>query len=571
MGVFDKFTNEKATGEVYEGDSDASPVDIQNGVISENKDDLQRRLGNRQIQLLAIGGSIGTALFVSIGGGLQKGGPGSLFLAYTIYSAMLGLVNNCIAEMTVMMPVSGGFLRLAGEWVDEAFGFMAGWNFFIYEALLIPFEITALITVLSFWRDDIPAAAVIAACIVCYALLNVLAVKAYGEAEFWLSGGKVLLIFLLFSFTFVTMVGGNPKGDAYGFRYWKNPGAFAEYAVAGTEGSSLAKFEGFLGALWSASFTVVGPEYISMVAAEAKRPRIYIKKAFKTVYWRFGLFFIMGALAVGIVIPYNDPTLAAIRSGDKAGAGTGAASPYVIAMQNLGIGGLPHFVNALLVTSIFSAGNTYTYCATRSLYGLALEGRAPGIFKYCTKNGIPLACFVFTMLFPCLSFLQLSSGSAKVLTWLINLITAGGVINYIVMTITYICFYNALKAQGIDRKSLPYTGWFQPYGAYIGLAWMILIVLTYGYSSFVPWSVESFFTYYSMLILAPILFIGWKLIHKTKFVKSTQADLVWERPVIDAYEETFIDPPVGFWTEMIQMVGLKRKAGGNDKRRASIA
>lgn len=102
MGVFDKFTNEKATGEVYEGDSDASPVDIQNGVISENKDDLQRRLGNRQIQLLAIGGSIGTALFVSIGGGLQKGGPGSLFLAYTIYSAMLGLVNNCIAEMTGM-------------------------------------------------------------------------------------------------------------------------------------------------------------------------------------------------------------------------------------------------------------------------------------------------------------------------------------------------------------------------------------------------------------------------------------------------------------------------------------
>ena len=219
-------------------------------------------------------------------------------------------------------------------------------------------------------------------------LLNVLAVKVYGEAEFWLSGGKVILILLLFCFTFITMVGGNPKHHAYGFQYWKNPGSFAEHLDTG----ALGKFEGFLACLWSASFTVVGPEYISMVAAEAKRPRTYIKNAFKTVYWRFGLFFIMGALAVGIVVPYNDKTLVAILNGDQSGSGTAAASPYVIAMQNLGVHGLPHLVNALMVTSIFSAGNTYTYCATRTLYGLALEGRAPKIFRTCTKNGVPLYC-----------------------------------------------------------------------------------------------------------------------------------------------------------------------------------
>jgi amino acid transporter len=109
-------------------------------------------------------------------------------------------------------------------------------------------------------------------------------VKAYGEAEFWLSGGKVILIMILFAFTFVTMVGGNPKHDAYGFRYWNNPGAFAEYRTTG----ALGRLEGFLAALWSASFTVVGPEYVSMVAAEAKRPRTYIKSAFKTMYIRFG-------------------------------------------------------------------------------------------------------------------------------------------------------------------------------------------------------------------------------------------------------------------------------------------
>ena len=133
-------------------------------------------------------------------------------------------------------------------------------------------------------------------------LLNILAVEAYGESDFWLSGGKVILIFMLFSFTFVTMVGGNPKHDAYGFRYWNKPGAFAEHHSTG----ALGRFEGFLAALWSASFTVVGPEYMAIVAAEAKRPRIYIKAAFKTVYYRVAIFFMGVSLAVGIVCAYND-------------------------------------------------------------------------------------------------------------------------------------------------------------------------------------------------------------------------------------------------------------------------
>ena len=114
-----------------------SERDIDNGMVVQVDDSLHRRLGNRQIQLIAIGGSIGTGLFVSIGNSLRHGGPGSLFIAFVWYSCMLGLVNNCIAEMTVFMPVAGGFVRLAGAWVDEAFGFMAGWNCtsIVYSAL----------------------------------------------------------------------------------------------------------------------------------------------------------------------------------------------------------------------------------------------------------------------------------------------------------------------------------------------------------------------------------------------------------------------------------------------------
>jgi amino acid transporter len=167
MGLYDA----KETGYEEKGlpeSSDRRPSDDQLGIIIDNTDELKRHLGNRQIQLIAIGGSIGTAVFVTISSGLVKGGPAGLFLAYMIYSCMMGLVNNCMAEMAVFMPVSGAFIRMAGHWVDEAMGFWAGWNFFLYEVLLIPFEISALNLVLTFWRDDIPVEAVVSACIVLY-------------------------------------------------------------------------------------------------------------------------------------------------------------------------------------------------------------------------------------------------------------------------------------------------------------------------------------------------------------------------------------------------------------------
>lgn len=264
------------------------------------------------------------------------------------------MVNNGMAEMVTQYPVAGGFIRLAGHFVGDSFGFMAGWNYFLYEALAVPFEIGSLAVVVQYWSEDVPVWAMCLTCVVLYTLINCLVVNAYGEAEFWLSGGKVILVLALFVFTFITMVGGNPKHDAYGFRYWNHPGAFAvgplfnssvphvmtdvnpfqEYRSQG----SLGKLEGFLSSLWTASFCIVGPEFISLVAAEAKHPRKYIKAAYKTIYIRFFIFFVGSALAVGIVLPYNDPTLVGILLGSGSGAGTAAASPYVIAMKNLGVG-----------------------------------------------------------------------------------------------------------------------------------------------------------------------------------------------------------------------------------------
>lgn len=131
MGVFDR--KEKTSDDVSPADSahgaHGPGGDVQEGYLAENADHLQRRLNNRQIQLIAIGGSIGTALFVSIGGGLYRAGAGGLLLGYLFQSLALAMVNNCVAEMSTAHPVSGGYIRLAGKWVDDALGFMVGWNF----------------------------------------------------------------------------------------------------------------------------------------------------------------------------------------------------------------------------------------------------------------------------------------------------------------------------------------------------------------------------------------------------------------------------------------------------------
>ncbi|KAM0546941.1 hypothetical protein ACHAPJ_010601 [Fusarium lateritium] len=316
----------------------------------------------------------------------------------------------------------------------------------------------------------------------------------------------------------------------------------------------MGRFKGFLAALWPASFTVIGSEFISIVSTEAKRPSIYIKNAFITVYWRFYIFFIVGALAIAITCPYNNPVLVEVYLGSSEGGGTAAGSPYVIAMTNIGIRTLPHIVNALLLTSIFSAGNTYIYCATRTLHDPAPKGRAPRFLSYANKDGIPLYALS-------LSFLQVSNGSAKVLGWLVTVITGGGLINYILIGVTFLNYHAACKAQSVDRSTRPYYGRFEPYGAWIALVIQVVILLCYGYTAFSPFSVDSFFANYTMQLLAIRTFCGWKLFKKTKYIRPHEVNLVWERPRIDEYEATCTDIPIGFWTEMAQMFGLRRNKG----------
>ncbi|KAL4735029.1 hypothetical protein BDV11DRAFT_212344 [Aspergillus similis] len=355
---------------------------------------------------------------------------------------------------------------------------MAEWDFFLYEALSVPFEVTALTMTLSFWRDDISAGGVAAACIVSYSCLRVFAVKIYGEVEFWGSGGKVLLIPILFPFT-----------------------------------CDLGRFVGFLESLWMASFTTVEPEYVTLISAETKRPRTYMKKVFQTVFWRFLLFFIMAAISVGILVSYDDPALVANfittppmaanpapplhnRHADSANLGTAACYERVTRHDHLLCGEHIHVLRQ-----------------PKPLCFVIRGPRTPDLSK-CTGQGVPIYC------------------ALPGLTWLTNITTAGGLINYFTMAITFVFFYHACKARGVDRTTFPYYGRFQPYAAWIGVVGEGLIILFFGYGSFRLWDV----------------------VKHTTTVGPLAADLVWERPFVDSYERSTLEEPRGFWREMGELV-----------------
>ncbi|KAK8054458.1 hypothetical protein PG994_009525 [Apiospora phragmitis] len=511
------------------------PARIPSASVGAALDQTHRKLKSRHIQLIGIGGTIGTALYVQIGRGLLQGGPASLFLAFTFWCSVILAVTLCMAEMVTYLPISSPFIRFAGRWVDEAFGFAAGWNFFVFEAALVPFEITACNVIIHFWSEAVPTAAIITIVIMLYALINVLAVKWYGESEFWAALGKVLLIIGLIVFTFIVMLGGNPQARSF---WWNNPGSFNTFYQTG----DLGRFMGFLQCLIQASFTIAGPDYVSMAAGEAENPRFVMPRAYNAVFYRLTTFFMLGSLCVGILVPYDDATMADAFEKDKPGA---AASPYVIAMSRLGIPVLP--TSSTPWCSRPPSRRATAMCTARRVRCSAsrLRGKAPRFLTVCLRNGVPIYSVGVVLLISLLSFLQVSEGSATVLSWFVSLVTASQLINFSVMCVTYICFHRALRAQAIDRSSLPYRGFGQPYAAYYALVATFVMAWMGGYTVFLPgkWDVPSFLFSYMMLFICPVLYIGWKLIHKTKFVNPHEADLLQDLAGIEEYTKNFVVVP----------------------------
>ncbi|KAM0789292.1 hypothetical protein ACM66B_000132 [Microbotryomycetes sp. NB124-2] len=528
-----EFKRSPSYGSAEKDSSDGVVANVVSTTKAPSAHSTQRLITRRQVNLYSIGGVIGTAVFVSIGGALTKGGPLSLLLAYTVWCAAIFFVNEGQGEMVCALPIESSFSRFAARYVHDAFGAATAWNYFLCMVSLLNFEITAFHAVCGFWSDQIHPAIIPAVMLTTYCMLHLWSSRWFAESEFWIVLMKILLMLGLFMFTFVTMCGGNPIKDAFGFRAWRDPGPVATYNADGSSGYLM----GFWACLMNAAFAVAGPDMLSMVASEAINPRRTMPTAFKTVFYRLIIFFILSALAVGILVPSNDPILLSAISEGKPGAGR---SPYVAAMNRLKVPVLPHIVNAGILTSIYSAGSAFIFNASRVLHGLAIDGHAPAFIRKTNRNGVPWVAFLFSAAVGCLSFLQVSSGTNKVLDWFINCSTSAQLVTWLAMCVTYLRWRKAMAVQGFDRNALPYKSRWLPYGTYFAIFAGIIVTLTVGYGNFLNggWSTADFiFSYFSQFFFIFVFLVRFAL-KPSKLVKPSEANL-WEGLAeIEEHEES---------------------------------
>lgn len=478
---------------------------------AEAPNTLKQSLKSRQIQLIAIGGVIGTGLFVGTSSTLHLCGPAPLFISYVIMSSVIYPIVGAIGEMVCYLPgdghdSAGSMSHLVNRYVDPSLSFAVGWNYFYCFAILIAAECSAASGVVTYWTTSVPTGAWITIFLGVIVILNSCAVKFFGETEFWFAIIKVLTIIGLIILSFILFWGGGPNHDRLGFRYWKHPGAFAHHITGG----SLGNFLDIYTAIIKGGFAfILGPELIAMTSSECQDQRRNIARASSRFVWRLVFFYILGALSISVIVAYNDPVLSNALAEGKAGA---ASSPFVIGIINAGIKVLPHIINACILTSAWSAGNAYMFAASRSLLTLATNGQAPRICARINRFGVPYVAIFITFLISCLAYLNVSSSTADVFNWFVNITTISGFIGWICGLVAYIRFRKAIDFNGLLER-LPYKPKGTRYTVYWSLLVTSLVTLTNGYEVFIPkyWNVSNFVAAYVTIPIFLVLWIGHKL------------------------------------------------------------
>ncbi|RSH95100.1 hypothetical protein EHS25_000186 [Saitozyma podzolica] len=514
--------------------------DVQVDVHTHLRDGVQRKMEQRHIQMIALAGTLGTGLFLSSGKTIAHGGPAGSVLSYILTGSIAYCMLTCVGEMAVYAPISGGYIHYIERWLHPAIGFAVGWQVCIQYCLFLPSEIIAANILISFWDQAFPKARQAGYMLILMAfaaLINYFGVRWFGESEFVFALIKIALVVGLIIGGIVLDLGGGPNHDRIGFRYWKDPGAFAPYH----EDSGFGYFLGFFTNLLQAAGSFAGIESIAFTAAEVKNPRVALSKAIRRLFWRIAIFYVVLVFVVGLLVPYNDPNL--LQS-----TGTAASSPFVIAFNRAGVKVLPSIINAAILTSAFSAGSSLMYSVSRMLYGLALRGFAPRFVAKTTKQGLPVVALSIVACFFGLSFMSLGDGASTVLNWLSNLNAllvlyspsvgfklthvSIGYITWMMIGVTYLRFKKGIEAQGIDRTAWRYYNRFQPWPAYWVIFWSSIVLIFSGWEVFTKghWSAQDFVIDYITIPIFLVLAGGFWIVKRPRWLKAHELDMFGNIP-----------------------------------------
>ncbi|KAJ6441171.1 amino acid permease [Purpureocillium lavendulum] len=480
-------------------------AELEEGQVFAHSDRLKRSLSARQVQMIAIGGTIGTGLFLGTGKSLATGGPASMLICYAIVGAIVFVTMLCLGEMAAFIPVAGSFCTFVGRFVDDAFGFALTWNYWFNDAVSTASDLVALQLILKYWTDNFPGWAL--SLIFWFVLigLNIVTVRAYGEVEYWLSLLKVITIVVFIVMGIVVNAGGNIDHHYIGGENWHIPGAPFVDGIGG-----------FASVFVTASFAYGGTESIAITAGETKNPTKNMPRVVKNVFWRILLFYILSILLIGLNVPYTYPGLSSKET---------ATSPFTIVFQMTGAKAAGSVINAVILTSVISAGNHALFAGTRLLYTLGMEGHAPRFFAKLNRHQVPWVAVLATSLIAGLCFGSSFIGAGQLWTWLQNLVGVSNQLSWISIGIASLRFRAALERQG-KTHLLPFKNWTYPWGPWIAVVLNSFLVLVQGWSCFSPkFDAVSFVSFYIELPVMLIMFVAWKVIKRTKFVKLEEMDL----------------------------------------------
>jgi yeast amino acid transporter len=513
----------------------------------------KRGIKSRHAQMLAIGGTIGTGLFVGTGQALALCGPAFLFCAYLLICILVYSIATATTEMATYMPLRGTSMAYyANRLVSPSLGFALGWLYWYTWSISVAYEITAAAVVVDYWPNDVHVAVWISIMMVVVIALNFFPVRIYGETEFWFASIKIFTIIGLLILSVVLFFGGGPNHQRLGFWYWQDPGATKEYLVKGSAGRFCAFLYACVYSCFSFNFA---PELLVLTAGEMEAPRKNLPKAAMRFFWRLILFYALGALAISVICRSD-------ADGLTAGGSGAAASPWVIGIKNAGIRGLDSVINAVIITTAWSSANSILYMSSRTLMSMAVTGNAPRIFARCNRYGVPYYAVMASSLFAPFAYLSVGSTSSTAFNWFISIVNTSGFISWVCCCLIFFQFRRACAAQGIAKSDLPYTSKVQPYGAWVGLFAFGLFGLLNGFSVFFPgkFTASGFITSYLGIPVFFILYIGHRI--------YTRKD-PWVRPPLSVDLQSGLDDVIAV-EEEAEAAAQAAAANGEKKKELPI-
>lgn len=471
---------------------------------------LKRDLKARHLTMIAIGGSIGTGLFVASGATVAQAGPAGALLSYVIIGIMVYFLMTSLGELAAYLPVSGTFATYGSRYVDESFGFAIGWNYWYNWAITVAVDLVAAQLVISYWFDSGSYSWLWSVLFLTLIfLLNYISVKGFGEAEFWFSLIKVVTVIIFIAVGLLMIIGIIRGGEGAGWHNWQIGDA-----------PFVGGFSSMIGVAMIVGFSFQGTELIGIAAGESKDPEKNIPKSMKQVFWRILLFYVLAIFVISLIIPYTDPRLLRNDETDI------SLSPFTLVFQNAGLLSAAALMNAVILTSVLSAGNSGLYASTRMLYALAKEGKAPKIFSRLSHSGVPRMALIATTFVAMLCFLTSKFEDQQVYLWLLNLSGMTGFIAWLGIAISHYRFRKGYIAQGLNLNDLPYRSSLFPFGPVFAFVLCLTITLGQNYAAFLEDTIDwnGVIATYIGIPLFLIIMFSYKLLKKTKWIKYQDMD-----------------------------------------------